>query len=303
MLVVRFLNGSFSNNITIKIGAATYSVDTYGITDIEPDTVIPFLCDGSKWRMLYASAKKYSSLAAVNGGISESLVTTGEKYVWNNKVDRSGDVMTGNLTLHKLSGTDNITYGTTLPSSPTNGQIFLQLSDPYYELPPGGTTGQVLTKSSNADRDVVWANAQQAAGNYVNKIGDTMSGNLTVSKTNTASITATNTTTNCSISLSTESTGEHGIYSAGYYNGSSFTNDPKWIVYRNGTNGAVLLNGTATSATTDASGNTFTSYYGHALNVDTVNNTISLVDANGNALGNSVSLPQSGVTALDAGPG
>ena len=133
-----------------------------------------------------------------------------------------------------------------------------------------------------------------------------MSGNLTVSKTNTASITATNTTTSCNISLNTESTGAHGIYSAGYYNGSSFTNDPKWIVYRNGTNGAVLLNGTATSATsatTDASGHTFTSYYGHALSVDTVNNTISLVDANGNALGNSVSLPQSGVTALAAGTG
>lgn len=267
--------------------------------------------------MLFAGGETYASLAAVNGGTDESLVTTGEKYIWNNlvtaaektswnnKVDRSGDVMTGNLTLHKLSGTDNITYGTTLPSSPTNGQIFLQLSDPYYELPPGGTTGQVLTKSSNADRAVVWANAQ-AAGDYVNKTGDTMSGNLTVSKTNTASITATNTTTSCSISLNTESTGAHGIYSAGYYNGSSFTNDPKWIVYRNGTNGAVLLNGTATSATsatTDASGHTFTSYYGHALSVDSVNNTISLVDANGNALGNSVSLPQSGVTALDAGTG
>ena len=267
--------------------------------------------------MLFAGGETYASLAAVNGGTDESLVTTGEKYIWNNlvtaaektswnnKVDRSGDVMIGNLTLHKLSGTDNITYGTTLPSSPTNGQIFLQLSDPYYELPPGGTTGQVLTKSSNADRAVVWANAQ-AAGDYVNKTGDTMSGNLTVSKTNTASITATNTTTSCNISLNTESTGAHGIYSAGYYNGSSFTNDPKWIVYRNGTNGAVLLNGTATSATsatTDASGHTFTSYYGHALSVDTVNNTISLVDANGNALGNSVSLPQSGVTALAAGTG
>lgn len=103
--------------------------------------------------MLFAGGETYASLAAVNGGTDESLVTTGEKYIWNNlvtaaektswnnKVDRSGDVMIGNLTLHKLSGTDNITYGTTLPSSPTNGQIFLQLSDPYYELPPGGTTG------------------------------------------------------------------------------------------------------------------------------------------------------------------
>lgn len=125
----------------MKIGSTIYSVDTYGITDIEPDTVIPFIYDGSKWYMLYAGAKTYTSLAAEEDGTDESLVTTGEKYIWNNKVNRSGDVMTGNLTLHKLSGTNNITYGTTLPSSPTNGQIFLQLSDPYYELPSGGTTG------------------------------------------------------------------------------------------------------------------------------------------------------------------
>lgn len=146
----------------MKIGSTTYFVDTYGITDIEPDTVIPFIYDGSKWYMLYAGAKTYASLAAEEDGTDESLVTTGEKYIWNNKVNRSGDVMTGNLTLNKLSGTNNITYGTTLPSSPTNGQIFLQLSDPYYELPPGGTTGQVLTKSSNADRAVVWTDVQAA---------------------------------------------------------------------------------------------------------------------------------------------
>ena len=146
----------------MKIGSTIYSVDTYGITDIEPDTVIPFIYDGSKWYMLYAGAKTYASLAAEEDGTDESLVTTGEKYIWNNKVNRSGDVMTGNLTLNKLSGTNNITYGTTLPSSPTNGQIFLQLSDPYYELPPGGTTGQVLTKSSNTDRDVVWTDVQAA---------------------------------------------------------------------------------------------------------------------------------------------
>jgi len=29
---------------------------------------------------------KYSSLAAANGGTDVSLVTTGEKYTWNNKL-------------------------------------------------------------------------------------------------------------------------------------------------------------------------------------------------------------------------
>ena len=36
----------------------------------------------------------YSSLAAVNGGTDVSLVTTGEKYTWNNKQDAIGDLAT-----------------------------------------------------------------------------------------------------------------------------------------------------------------------------------------------------------------
>lgn len=55
--------------------------------------------------------------------------------------------MTGTLTLHGLKGTANIDYGTTLPTSPTTGQIFFQISDPWYELPPVGSSdnGKILT--------------------------------------------------------------------------------------------------------------------------------------------------------------
>lgn len=56
----------------------------------------------------------------------------------------------------------NVSYGTALPASAVEGQTFFQVSDPWYELPPGGTSGQVLTKASNNDRDVSWASPSQA---------------------------------------------------------------------------------------------------------------------------------------------
>ena len=49
-------------------------------------------------------------------------------------------------------------YGDTLPASGTTGQIFFQTSDPYYELPAGGSAGQALIKNSASDRDVTWGN-------------------------------------------------------------------------------------------------------------------------------------------------
>ena len=48
------------------------------------------------------------------------------------------------LTTYGLSGTLNVDYGDTLPQTGTEGQIFFQISDPYYELPPNGTTGEFL---------------------------------------------------------------------------------------------------------------------------------------------------------------
>lgn len=69
----------------------------------------------------------------------------------------AGGTMTGALTVDGLRGTANVDYGLTLPSSPTEGQIFFQLSDPWYELPAGGTAGQALVKNSSYDRDVIWA--------------------------------------------------------------------------------------------------------------------------------------------------
>ena len=47
-------------------------------------------------------------------------------------------------------------YGDTLPATGNTGDVFLQLSNPYYELPIGGVAGQALVKATNDDRVVTW---------------------------------------------------------------------------------------------------------------------------------------------------
>lgn len=55
-------------------------------------------------------------------------------------------------------------------------------------------------------------------------------------------------TTNLQVMLHSAVSGNHGVYSSGYWNGTSFINDDKWIVYRD-TNGNINLNGNSNTAT------------------------------------------------------
>ena len=73
-----------------------------------------------------------------------------------NYLKLSGGTMTGGLHLNKIYGISGVSYGQTLPLQPTAGEIFFQIGDPWYELPPGGAAGQALIKHSANDRDVEW---------------------------------------------------------------------------------------------------------------------------------------------------
>lgn len=128
-------------------------------------------------------------------------------------------------------------YGNTLPASGTTGQIFFQTSDPYYELPAGGSAGQALIKNSASDRDVTWGNvdalptqsgnsgkflttngttaswANVTLSDYVAKTGDTMTGNLVVNNNSIESqIKAQNGAGTIYLYSQTSSTGGRGIY-------------------------------------------------------------------------------------------
>lgn len=62
------------------------------------------------WYYLYHSGNLISQTAA-SGGTTNSLVTTGEKYSWNNKVNRSGDTLSGSLTFTNTDSANIVVSG------------------------------------------------------------------------------------------------------------------------------------------------------------------------------------------------
>lgn len=94
---------------------------------------------------------------------ASGVITTGAQTIAGAKT------LSSTLTIKGLKGTSNTDYGTALPSSGSEGQIFFQISDETYEIPAGGTTGQALIKNSNTDRDVKWGpvGGQQTPNNSV----------------------------------------------------------------------------------------------------------------------------------------
>ena len=82
-----------------------------------------------------------------------------------NYLKLTGGELSGSLTTHGIKISQNIDYGNVLPSSGTEGQLFFQISEPYYELPDGGTANQSLVKTSNNNRDVMWGGPHIVANN------------------------------------------------------------------------------------------------------------------------------------------
>ena len=194
------------------------------------------------------------------------------------KVNKSGDTMTGTLTIKGIKITSGTDYGDTLPASGAEGQLFFQTSGEYYELPAGGTAGYALVKSSAADRDVMWA-PMAAAGptlnttvNAIAKYSDT-SGTLANSVVTITSAGTVETPANLWAGNASQ-TGERTIRvqsAAGrielYAKGSSTSNRGIYTYNNAGTGAEVItidqsnvitLNGRALQ---DGSGNTITSTY------------------------------------------
>jgi len=76
----------------------------------------------------------------------------------------------------------------------------------------------------------------------VNKSGDTMTGDLTVAHSGDTYVVAKNTSTGAAVYLDSEPYGQHGIWSDGYYDGSDFVSDGKFMITRKN-NGEVVVRG------------------------------------------------------------
>lgn len=106
----------------------------------------------------------YSSLSAVSGGTTVSLVTTGEKYTWNNKQDKLTNPVTGTGTsgyLAKWNGTSTVTTG---PALGTDTTKFLNNKGEW--AVPAGTYTYTLPLAANGTRGGVQIGYTQSGKNY-----------------------------------------------------------------------------------------------------------------------------------------
>ena len=107
------------------------------------------------------------------GPITQTLPTSADGYIYI-KLGPAYSNYQFDLTLdHPIYYHDGVairllaqttSYGTALPTNGREGQTFFQVSDPWYELPPGGTTGQLLMKTNNNDRAVSWSTGVYISG-------------------------------------------------------------------------------------------------------------------------------------------
>ena len=125
---------------------------------------IPYLTVDEYGRVTSASTKTYTTMTVDSAMSASSTNPVQNKvikaYVDSKAVDTSSFLPRSAGVNYPLTGplglTKDVMYGPILPSANTfDGQLFF-LEDSGAILPPGGTAGQLLVKTSSADNDATW---------------------------------------------------------------------------------------------------------------------------------------------------
>lgn len=165
-------------------------------------------------------------------------------------VKKAGDTMTGDLTITSKDG------GFKIGTSSSDIWLGLERSNmgnPQYGLYDHLMKQWILESNGTLAKFHGWADGAFTASNdsdgnpisstYVKKTGDTMSGNLIISRSDTNDVSFRATNSNGSIGLLTST--NQGLY--------DYTNS-KWILYHNKSDRINYFNGLATKATQDKNG-------------------------------------------------
>ena len=167
---VKFANSNTASSPTLNVsGTGAKSIMRYGTTHAGTSVssswtagaIVELTYDGTNWVMNSGwdnnDNTTYSSKAAASGGTDVSLVTTGEKYTWNNKTSNAGTVTkvtagtglnggdittTGTISL-KASGVTAGSYG---PSANVTGTDGTTMSVPYITVDTYGRITSISNK-------------------------------------------------------------------------------------------------------------------------------------------------------------
>lgn len=175
--------GNLTANRTLNVGAGAgisvtadaVALATSGVTagDYGPSAnvtgssgatiSIPYITVDTYGRVTSASSKTYTTMTVDNAMSASSTNPVQNKvikaYVDSKAVDTSSFLPRSAGIDYPLTGPLGLTqgqnYGSTLPASGFNGQLFF-LEDTGAILPTGGTAGQLLVKNSTAENDASW---------------------------------------------------------------------------------------------------------------------------------------------------
>lgn len=126
----------------------------------------------------------------------------------------------------------------------------------------GAQVNTITGVKGDAESNYRTGNVNLTAANTgaVTKSGDTMTGNLYITRSAETFVKVTNSNTNASAYLDSDGNGYHGVWSSGYYNGSSYVSDGKWLIYRDISN-VVTVNGNCTGNAATAT-DAYRTYHG-----------------------------------------
>lgn len=222
-----------SNNNCIRLGTAGYP--DYELIEIGGSIDRPNIWiqrPGSTWNIDNPRDTNLPSDAPALS-ISDQTNDTGHGnnrltfYISKHFLENGTETGFGRLWLRSYSNREVQLKGVYTPEEDTDA------ANKYY------VDDQISTKNTSLENSIL----NTVSNTYVKKAGDTMSGNLTISRSDANDTSVRTTNSNGSIGLLTST--NQGLY--------DYTNS-KWILYHNKSNGINYFNGLATKATQDKNG-------------------------------------------------
>lgn len=160
--------GDLSENRILALDESGVSAGSYGptanVTGTSGKTItVPQFTVDTYGRITAAASRTYTTMT-VDSAMNSSSTNPVQNKVIKSYIDGKIPDMSGYLPksageAHKLTGalglTENVMYGTELPATGFDGQLFF-LEDDTPSLPLGGIAGDVLIKNSDVDGDASW---------------------------------------------------------------------------------------------------------------------------------------------------
>lgn len=148
--------------------------------------------------------------------------------------------------IYKGTGSSPNNYLQLIANNSSTDTIAIQINEngnvSFTNIVAADISGNAATATSAASATKA---IQDGSGNvitstYLKLTGGTLTDDLTISKAAGGTVRCQNTNKGTEVQLTAgSSAGNHGVWSTGYYDGSTFRSGGKWIIYRNSSNQAV----------------------------------------------------------------